>query len=72
MAKDVRTMTGDELTTEWLACEREQGDPMSSDSARQAASRQVEIEREQSRREAIRGEGDEGDDYDGPPKDLGE
>lgn len=52
--KNVTDMTTQELFFEWLACEREGGDPASPESARTALVRQVEIEREQDRRESMR------------------
>ena len=51
--RNVADMTSQELTDEWLACEREQGDPASDASRQTALVRQVDIEREQDRREAM-------------------
>lgn len=49
---EVTEMTDDELTSEWLACERAIGDPVDDDQPALAEARQLEIEREQDRRDS--------------------
>ena len=49
--KSVSEMIYDELVSEWLACERAVGDPIDDRQAAQAASRQLEVEKEQDRRD---------------------
>jgi hypothetical protein len=47
-------MTDDELASEWLACERTVNDPVDEEEQGFAVLRQLEIEREQDRRESDR------------------